>query len=36
MPFSSRPYRRFPVHCVVTYNAGAFLKRPPAYLSDSG
>jgi hypothetical protein len=21
MPFSIRPYRRFPVHCSVTYNA---------------
>lgn len=24
MPFSIRPYRRFPVHCSVTYNAGPF------------
>ena len=24
MPFSIRPYRRFPVHCAVTYNAGSF------------
>jgi hypothetical protein len=24
MPFSIRPYRRFPVQCVVTYNAGPF------------
>jgi hypothetical protein len=22
MPFSLRPYRRFPVQCAVTYNAG--------------
>lgn len=22
MPFSIRPFRRFPVHCSVTYNAG--------------
>jgi hypothetical protein len=22
MPFSSRPYYRFPVHCAVSYNAG--------------
>ena len=22
MPFSIRPYRRFPVHCPVSYNAG--------------
>jgi hypothetical protein len=24
MPFTLRPYRRFPVHCAVTYNAGPF------------
>jgi hypothetical protein len=24
MPFSVRPYRRFPVHCAVTYHAGLF------------
>ena len=24
MPFSIRPYRRFPVHCAVTYHAGPF------------
>ena len=24
MPFSIRPYRRFPVQCVVTYQAGPF------------
>ena len=24
MPFIIRPYRRFPVPCVVTYNAGPF------------
>jgi len=24
MPFSIRPYRRFPVQCFVTYNAGPF------------
>ena len=24
MPFSIRPFRRFPVHCSVTYNAGRF------------
>jgi hypothetical protein len=24
MLFSIRPYRRFPVHCAVTYNAGPF------------
>jgi hypothetical protein len=26
MPFSIRPYQRFPVQCTVTYNAGPFLK----------
>jgi len=24
MPFSLRPYRRFPVQCSVTFNAGSF------------
>ncbi|MEO5630691.1 MAG: PilZ domain-containing protein [Nitrospiraceae bacterium] len=24
MPFSIRPFRRFPVQCAVTYNAGPF------------
>jgi hypothetical protein len=24
MPFSIRPYQRFPVHCAVTHNAGPF------------
>lgn len=24
MPFSIRPYRRFPVQCSVTYTAGPF------------
>jgi PilZ domain len=24
MPFTLRPYRRFPVYCAVTYNAGPF------------
>ena len=24
MPFTIRPFRRFPVHCAVTYNAGPF------------
>jgi hypothetical protein len=36
MPFSIRPYRRFPVHCAVTYHAGPFLKLPPAYLLGLG
>lgn len=24
MPFSIRPFRRFPVQCAITYNAGSF------------
>ena len=34
MPFSIRPYRRFPMHCPVTYNAGPFLKPPLTHSSD--
>ena len=33
MPFTLRPYRRFPLQCSVTYNAGPFLKLPLAYFS---
>ena len=29
MPFSIRPYRRFPVQCFVTYNAGPFQGQAP-------
>jgi len=36
MPFSIRPYRRFPVLCVVTYNAGPLFKLPLAYFSGFG
>lgn len=36
MPFSIRPYRRFPVHCAVTYNAGPFLNLTLAYLLGFG
>jgi hypothetical protein len=36
MPFSIRPYRRFPVQCSVTYHAGPFLKLPLAYLFGFG
>ena len=32
MPFSIRPFRRFPVQCLITYNAGPFLKLPLTYL----
>jgi hypothetical protein len=31
MPFAIRPYRRVPMPCAVTYNAGPFLKLPLAY-----
>ena len=34
MLFTIRPYRRFPVPCSVTDNAGPFLKLPMAYLSS--
>ena len=30
MPFSIRPFRRFPVQCAVMYNAGPFIKLPLA------
>ena len=33
MPFSIRPYRRFPVHYADTYNANPFLKLTLAYCS---
>jgi hypothetical protein len=33
MPFSLHPFRRFPVQCSVTYNAGPFLKLLLAYFS---
>jgi hypothetical protein len=36
MPVLIRPYRRFPVYCAVTYNAGRFLKLPLAYLVSFG
>ena len=36
MPFTLRPFRRFPVHCSVTYHAGPFLKLPLAYGSGVG
>ena len=32
MPFSIRPFRRFAVHCTVTYNAEPFVKLPLAYV----
>jgi hypothetical protein len=36
MPFSIHPFRRFHVHCSVTYHAGTFLKLPLAYISGFG
>ena len=36
MPFSIRPFRRFPVECAVTYNAGPFIKLPLVYCSEFG
>jgi len=36
MPCTIRPFRRFPVQCNVTNNAGPFLKRPPASCSGFG
>lgn len=30
MPFSIHPFRRFPVHCAVTYNSRSILKLPMA------
>jgi hypothetical protein len=33
MPFTLRPFHRFPVQCAVTNHAGPFLKLPPAYCS---
>ena len=32
MPFLTRPFRRFPVHCAVTYHAGPFVKLFLDYL----
>jgi hypothetical protein len=31
MPFSIRPFRRFPVQCAVTHQAALLLKLPLAY-----
>ena len=37
MPFSIRPFRRFPVHCAVRYNAGPFEGQGTVWnLSSSG
>lgn len=37
MPFVLRPYRRFPVQCSVTYNAGSFQGQGTVWnLSCSG
>lgn len=37
MPFTIRPYRRFPVQCAATYNAGSFHGQATVWnLSVSG
>ena len=36
MPFTIRPFRRLPVQCAVTYNAGTFLTLPLTYFSGFG
>jgi hypothetical protein len=37
MPFSIRPFRRYPVQCSVTYNAGSFQGHGTVWnLSRSG
>ena len=29
MPFSIRPYSRFPMYCAVTYHAGSYREKAP-------
>jgi hypothetical protein len=37
MPFTIRPYRRFPVQCAITYNAGSFQGQGTVWnLSHTG
>ena len=36
MPFALRPYRRFPVQCSVSYNAGPFHGRFALGVADGG
>jgi hypothetical protein len=36
MAFTLRPFRRFPVHCAVTYHAGSSLRLPLAYFLGLG
>ena len=36
MPVTIRPSCRFPIQCLVIYNAGVFLKRLLAYYSLFG
>ena len=36
MPFSIRPFRRFPVQCSGPYHAGLFLTLQPAYFLSFG
>lgn len=35
MPFSIRPYRRFPVQCAVTYSTGTFRAKRSKRTPDS-
>jgi hypothetical protein len=34
MPFSVRPYLRFPAQCAVTNNSGTCIKRPRSTAFD--
>jgi hypothetical protein len=36
MPFSIRPFRRFPVQCAVRSHAGPFLTLPLVFCSGFG
>ena len=36
MPFTVRPFRRFPVQCAVTYHADPFLKLSLASCAGFG
>jgi hypothetical protein len=36
MPFTLRPFRRFPVQCSVRYHASPFLTLPLAYVLGFG
>lgn len=36
MSFKIRPFRRFPVHCAIMYNAGALFTLPLTYVLSFG